>query len=150
MQIWVDADACPRAVKDILYKVSFRTKTTITFVANRWLSLPDSVWLRMKVVGKGFDVADNVIVEELEKGDLVITADIPLASDVIDKGGHVLSPRGVFFTPETIRERLSVRNFMDELRESGVQTGGPSSFGAREKQNFANKLDRFLATGRTD
>lgn len=148
MQIWIDADACPKVIKEILYRVAERRKIILTLVANKQMVFPSSVMIRFVLVGAGADVADQEIVRLMSAGDLVVTADIPLAADVIAKGGHALDPRGDFFSAENIRERLSVRNFMDELRSNGVETGGPASFNAKDKQVFANQLDRFLAQQR--
>lgn len=145
MQIWVDADACPNPIKDILFRAAERAKVPLVLVANKLLRVPPSPYIRALQVPGGFDVADAKIAEDCAPGDLVITADIPLASAVIDKGGHVLNPRGEFYTPDTIRERLTMRNFMDTLRSSGVETGGPAAFGQSDRQAFANQLDRFLA-----
>lgn len=145
MHIWVDADACPRVIKEILYRAANRKQVLLTLVANQPLKSPPSPYIDSLVVGAGFDVADDKIVELLVVGDLVITADIPLAAAVIEKGGHALNPRGEFYSTENIQERLSVRNMMDELRGCGVETGGPAAFGAKDKQVFANQLDRFLA-----
>lgn len=145
MQIWVDADACPKVIKDILFRVADRLQIQTTLVANKLLHCPPSKHIRALQVPAGFDVADNKIVQLVEAGDLVITADIPLAAEVIAKGGHVLNPRGEFYTKDTIQERLSMRNFMDTLRSSGVETGGPSALSQSDRQAFANQLDRFLA-----
>ena len=145
MHIWVDADACPRVIKEILYRAANRKQVPLTLVANQPLKSPASPYIDSLVVGAGFDVADDKIVELLEVDDLVITADIPLAAAVIEKGGHALNPRGEFYSTENIQERLSVRNMMDELRGCGVETGGPAAFSAKDKQVFANQLDRFLA-----
>ena len=145
MQIWVDADACPSVIKDILFRAADRTRISTALVANRLLRIPPSRYIKALQVPGGFDVADDKIVELVQLGDLVITADIPLAAFVIEKGGHALNPRGEFYTPDTIRERLGLRNFLDELRGSGVDTGGPSSFSQGDRQAFANQLDRFLA-----
>ena len=145
MHIWVDADACPAVVKDILYRAAERKQIKMTLVANQFLRPPPSPWIRALQVPRGFDVADSHIVRELQKGDLVITADIPLAADVISKGGHALNPRGEFYTPETIQERLALRNYLDELRGSGVQTGGPPTLDHADRKRFADQLDRFLA-----
>lgn len=144
MKIWIDADACPRPIKELLYRAAERRGIILTLVANKAIAFPPSRWIRGVQVGAGPDVADQEIVRLLEAGDLVVTADIPLAADVIEKGGHALDPRGEFFSEDNIRERLSVRNFMDELRSNGVETGGPSSFSGKDKQAFANQLDRFL------
>ena len=145
MRIWVDADACPRVIKDILFRAAERKKIKLTLVANQPLRSPPSQYIDSLVVGSGFDVADDKIVELLIAGDLVVTADIPLAAAVIKKEGHALNPRGEFYTPENIHERLAVRNMLDELRGCGVETGGPAVFGPGDKQAFANQLDRFLA-----
>jgi uncharacterized protein len=145
MQIWVDADACPGVIKEILFRAAERARVPMTLVANQPIRIPTSAYVRFTQVGAGFDVADRRIVELLAPGDLVITADIPLAASTIEKGGHALNPRGELYTKENIRERLSMRNFMDELRGSGVATGGPAALGARDKQAFANSLDSFLA-----
>ena len=145
MHIWIDADACPRVIKEILYRASKRTGVRLTLVANQPLQVPPSRDIRTVQVGAGFDVADNYIVEQLAPGDLVVTADIPLASDAIDKGAFALNPRGELYTTENIRQRLNMRDFMDILRSSGIDTGGPSTFGQAERQAFANQLDRLLA-----
>ena len=144
MQIWVDADACPKVIKDILFRAAERVGVSLTLVANRPLKTPPSPYVRTIQVPAGFDVTDNQIVRKLQQGDLVVTADIPLAAEVIEKGGHALDPRGEFYTKGNIGERLAMRNFMDELRSSGVDTGGPSLFGQSDRQAFANQLDRFL------
>jgi hypothetical protein len=145
MHIWVDADACPKPVKEILFRAAERTGTRLTLVANQPLQTPPSRVIRSVRVGAGFDVADNHIAREAEPGDLVITADIPLAAEVVAKGCTALNPRGERYTPENIRERLNLRDFMDTLRSSGVDTGGPPAFGQRERQAFANALDQLLA-----
>ena len=145
MQIWVDADACPGVIKEILFRAATRTQTPLTLVANAPLRTPPSPFIKSMQVASGFDVADNRIVELVESGDLVVTADIPLAAAAIDKGGYALNPRGMLYTPENIRETLSMRNFMADLRSSGVETGGPSTFTHSDRQAFANQLDRFLA-----
>lgn len=144
MRIWVDADACPRVIKDILFRAAERLHVSLTLVANRPLQIPPSSYIKAIQVDHGFDVADNQILQQLQHGDLVITADIPLAAEVIEKGGHALDPRGEFYTEGNIREHLAMRNFMDELRSSGVNTAGPSSFSQSDRQAFANQLDRFL------
>ena len=144
MQIWVDADACPRVIKDILYRVAERVKLPVVLVANQPLQVPRSAYIRTLRVEAGFDVADNTIVAQCEPGDLVITADIPLAAEVIDKGAHALHPRGEMYDRDSIRQRLNMRDFMDTLRASGIQTGGPAALGQRERQAFANALDRFV------
>ena len=145
MHIWVDADACPRVIKEILYRAAERVRVPLTLVANKALAIPSSRFIRSVQVAAGFDVADNEIVRRLQSGDLVITADIPLAAEVIEKGGHVLDPRGEFFTEDNIRERLTLRNFMDELRGAGVETGGPATFSQSDRKSFANRLDQFLS-----
>ena len=145
MQIWIDADACPRAIKEILFRASERLRIPLTLVANKNLHIPPSLNIQMIRVAAGSDVADQEIIRLLHPGDLVVTADIPLAAAVIEKGGHALDPRGDFFSEDNIGERLTLRNFMDELRSSGVETGGPSSFGRADRTAFANQLDRFLA-----
>ena len=148
MQIWVDADACPGVIKEILFRAAERAQISMTLVANQPLRTPPSRYIKAVQVPAGFDVADGKIVQHLEPGDLVITADIPLAAEVIEKGGHALNPRGEFYTPDTIRERLNMRDFMDTLRGSGVDTGGPSSFSQGDRKAFASQLDRFLAKNR--
>lgn len=145
MQIWVDADACPGVIKEILFRAAERKQIATVLVANQLIRHPPSPWIRAMQVPKGFDVADNHIVEAASAGDLVITADIPLAAAVIDKGAHALNPRGELYSKENIRQLLDMRNFMDTLRSSGVETGGPPVFGHADRQNFANQLDRFLA-----
>ncbi|MCP4078570.1 MAG: YaiI/YqxD family protein [Gammaproteobacteria bacterium] len=145
MKIWCDADACPIVIKDILFKAANRTKTELTLVANQHISTPPSKFIRFIRVSSGFDVADNEIVKRLETGDLVITSDIPLAAEAIEKGAIALSPRGELYTLENIRSRLNMRDFMESLRSSGVQTGGPPPLNQMDRQTFANHLDRFLA-----
>lgn len=145
MKIWVDADACPAPIKEILFRAAERKQLLTTLVANQPLRLPPSPYLRIFQVPRGFDLADSRIVQEVAAGDLVVTADIPLAAEVIAKGAHVIDPRGELLTPDTIRERLQMRNFMDELRSSGVQTGGPAAFSQADRRNFAAQLDRLLA-----
>ncbi len=144
MQIWVDADACPGVVKDILFRVAERVQMNVTLVANQLLRVPPSKFVRALQVPSGFDVADKEIVRLLAPGDLVITGDIPLASEVLEKGGHALNPRGDFYTPDNIKQQLTMRAFMDELRGSGVDTGGPAAFGQADRQRFANALDGHL------
>ncbi|WP_413437027.1 YaiI/YqxD family protein [Sulfuriferula sp. GW1] len=148
MHIWVDADACPGVIKDILFRAAERAQISMTLVANQLLRTPPSPYIRALQVPGGFDVADNEIVQRLQAGDLVITADIPLAADVIEKNGHALNPRGEFYSKETIQALLTMRNFMDELRGSGIQTGGPAVFSNSDRQAFANQLDKFLARQR--
>jgi uncharacterized protein YaiI (UPF0178 family) len=144
MQIWVDADACPVVIKEILFRAAERTGVRMTLVANKPLRLPIAANIRSVQVPPGFDAADKRIVELMEANDLVVTADVPLAAAAIDKGGTALNPRGELYTKENVRERLSVRNFMDELRGSGVNTGGPPALSQRERQAFANQLDTWL------
>lgn len=145
MKIWVDADACPGVVKEILFRAADRTGVQLTLVANQALGTPSSANINTVQVPRGFDVADDEIVKRLETGDLVITSDIPLAAEVIEKGGHALSPRGELHTTENIRARLNMRDFLDTMRSSGVEMGGgPAAFSQRDKQTFANELDRFL------
>lgn len=145
MKIWVDADACPGVIKDILFRAAERTGHEMTLVANQPMRVPRAANITMIQVGAGFDVADNEIVKRLTAGDLVITSDIPLASEVIAKGGHALSPRGEMHTEENIGARLNMRDFLDTLRASGINTGGPPALHQRDRQAFANQLDRFLA-----
>ncbi len=145
MHIWVDADACPVVIKEILYRVAERTKLPLTLVANQWLKTPPYPSIRAIQVPKGFDVADNYIVDQAVAGDLVITADIPLAAGAIDKGALALNPRGELYTRDNIKQALDLRNFMETLRNSGVETGGPPAFSQADRQNFANQLDRLLA-----
>lgn len=145
MNIWVDADACPVVIKDILFRAARRTGTLTTLVANQALHTPPSPHIRTLRVAQGFDVADNEIVRLCAAGDLIITSDIPLAAEAIDKGAFALSPRGEFFDRENIRERLNMRDFLDTMRSSGVQTGGPAAINHSDRQAFANQLDRFLA-----
>jgi uncharacterized protein YaiI (UPF0178 family) len=145
MQIWVDADACPGVIKEIIFRAAERRQIQTILVANQMLRTPPSKFIRAIQVPSGFDVADAHIVDQLSPGDLVVTADIPLASLVIGRGAHALNPRGEMYTTATIQERLSMRNFMEELRGAGVETGGPSAFSQADRQAFANQLDRFLA-----
>jgi len=148
MKIWVDADACPKVIKEILYRVAEKRHIPLELVANKSMWVPTSPFIKTCLVGEGADVADREIVRRLQPGELVITADIPLAADVIAAGAHALNPRGEFYSEENIRERLAVRNFMDELRSSGIETGGPAALGAKDRQAFANRLDQFLARQR--
>ena len=144
-QIWVDADACPKVIKEILFRAADRVGIAVILVANQPLHTPKSRHVRSVQVAAGFDVADNYIVQQANAGDLVITADIPLASEVIDKGCLALNPRGELYTEDNIRQRLTMRDFMDTLRSSGVNTGGPPTFNHGDRQAFANQLDRLLA-----
>ncbi len=145
MKIWVDADACPVVIKEILFKAAERTQVQLTLVANQPVRVPPSQFISSVQVSAGFDVADNEIVERLSAGDLVITGDIPLAADVIAKGGYALSPRGEPFTKENIKARLNIRDFMDTLRGSGINTGGPPALNQGDRKSFADHLDRLLA-----
>ena len=144
MKIWVDADACPNVIKEILYRAARRLELPLVLVANVPLQIPGGANIEAVQVRSGLDVADNYIVQHMAPGDLVITADIPLAANVIEKGGYALNPRGEFYDQRNIRERLSMRNFMESLRSSGVETGGPPAMGRRDREAFANQLDRFL------
>lgn len=144
MKIWVDADACPVVIKDILFKAADRVGVLLTLVANQSIQIPVSPNIKFVLVAPGFDVADNEIVKRLDAGDLVITADIPLAAEVIENGGHALNPRSELYTTDNIKARLSMRDFMDSLRSSGIQTGGPPALSKSDRQSFANNLDKFL------
>ena len=144
MKIWVDADACPVQAKEILFRAADRTKTEVTLVANQYIKIAPSPYIKMVQVPSGFDIADDEIVKRAEAGDLVITSDIPLASEVIDKDAHALNPRGEMYTKSNIKQKLNMRDFMDTMRASGVQSGGQAKYGDREKQEFANKLDQFI------
>lgn len=148
MSVWVDADACPKVIKEVLYRAAEREQIMITLVANQSLSVPPSRFLRTLRVPAGFDVADNEIVRRAEAGDLVVTADIPLAAEVMEKGAVALNPRGERYSEATIKERLTMRDFMDTMRASGVQTGGPATLSQRDRQQFANELDKWLQTQR--
>jgi len=145
MHIWVDADACPAVVKDILFRAAERLQLPMTLVANKPLRAPASPYIRTIQVARGLDGADNEIARSLEPGDLVVTADVPLAADVVARGGHALNPRGEFYTPENVREHLSMRDFMEALRGGGVQTGGPQPLDQADRKRFADQLDRFLS-----
>ncbi len=145
MQIWVDADACPKVIKEILFRAATREHVHITLVANQYIKHPQSKYLHAMQVPAGFDVADNKIVELANAGDIVVTADIPLAAEVVAKGAHAIDPRGELYSKETIGQRLSERNFMHDLRSSGVQTAGAAVLDQRDRQAFANQLDRLLA-----
>ncbi len=144
MSIWVDADACPGVIKDILYRAAERAAIAVTLVANSGLQVPRSQWIRMVQVPRGFDVADNHIVAQVMSGDLVITADIPLAAAVVAKGASALNPRGELYTCDNVQGLLDMRNFMDTLRSSGVETGGPRALSNNDRQAFAKQLDRWL------
>lgn len=144
MQIWVDADACPRTIKEILFRAANRTKIALILVANQPLSIPPSPFIKIVKVSAGFDVADHYIAERIQSGDLVITADIPLADAVVSKGGTALNPRGNLYTKTNIKESLAMRNLSHDLRSSGILTSGPSEFSKKDIQRFANALDQFL------
>ena len=144
-KIWVDADSCPSVIKEILYRVAERMPVMVTLVANQALQVPRSLYIRTIQVPSGFDVADNHIVGKSKPGDLVITADIPLAAELIPRGCMVLNPRGELYSEENVRERLNMRDFLDTLRSSGVTTGGPAPFSQADRMAFANQLDRLLA-----
>jgi len=145
MRIWVDADACPKAIKEMLFRAAERVRIAVTLVANTKLQHPKSEYIDAVKVDAGPDVADAYIVDHAEPGDLAITADIPLAAGMIEKGGFALNPRGEMYTSDNVRGALSMRNFMDDLRGEGVVTGGPAAFSNTDRQRFANQLDRFLA-----
>lgn len=151
MQIWVDADACPKAIKDILFRAAERMQVPVILVANKLLGTPPSRFVRAMRVPHGFNVADREIAEKVQAGDLVVTADIPLASEVIGRGGYALDPRGMCYTKDNIQERLAMRNLMDQLRGSGIETGGPAPWSQGDSHAFANQLDRLLsAQGKSD
>ena len=145
MKIWVDADACPVVIKDILFRAAERTGIELTLVANQRIRIPRSRVVKFLLVKCGFDAADNEIVKRLHSGDLVITADIPLAAEAVQKEAYALNPRGEFYTADNIKSRLNVRDFMDALRESGVDTGGPPALSQSDRKTFADNLDKFLA-----
>lgn len=145
MKIWVDADACPVAIKEILYRAANRAEIPLTLIANQMLRVPPSPWIKALQVPSGFDVADQRIAQEAKAGDVVVTADVPLAALVVAKGATVIDPRGDLLDKGNIQERLTMRNFMETLRNSGVETGGPSSLSSADRQAFANQLDRLLA-----
>jgi len=148
MQIWVDADACPQGIKDILFRAAERAQVVMTLVANKLLRTPSSPFIRAIRVPRGLDVADHRIVLEMQPGDLVVTADIPLAAEVIARGGHALDPRGELYSEDNVRERLAIRNLMQALRERGELVGGPAPFDQSDRHQFANHLDRFLTRNR--
>ncbi|MFB3059287.1 MAG: YaiI/YqxD family protein [Gammaproteobacteria bacterium] len=145
MKIWVDADACPVVIKEILFRAADRTQVWLTLVANQAVRVPPSRYIKMIQVESGYDVADNEIVKRVSAGDLVITSDIPLAAEVIDKGGIALNPRGELYTADNIKNRLTMRDFMDTLRSSGIDTGGPPALSQGDRKAFANQLDRYLS-----
>lgn len=142
--IWVDADACPNVIKEILFKASLRTGTPMVLVANHHMKIPNTAWIKLLQVPAGFDIADNEIVKRAGTDDLVVTSDIPLAAEVIDKGAHALNPRGERYSPDNIKQRLNMRDFMDTLRGSGIDTGGAPPMSAAERREFANQLDKYL------
>lgn len=145
MHIWVDADACPVVIKEILYRAAERKQVPLTLVANKFMQTPKSPFITARQVGQGFDVADDYIAAQTQPGDIVITADIPLAAEVLKKGAHAINPRGECYSHETINQKLGMRDFMDTLRSSGIQTGGPPPLNQTDRRNFANALDRLLA-----
>lgn len=145
VSLWVDADACPRVIRDILFRAAVRVEVPLILVANHVLQVPLSPWITMTQVPAGFDVADNYIVQQVRENDLVITSDIPLAAELIEKGAQVITSRGERYTRQNIGQRLNMRDFMETMRSSGEVTGGPSTLGVRDKQAFANALDRYLA-----
>lgn len=144
MQIWVDADACPRPAKEVLYRLAERRQLQVTLVANQYLTVPASKFIAALQVPAGFDVADNEIVRRLQQGDLVITADIPLADEVVSAGASALNPRGTLYTSENIKDHLQRRDMLEQLRSDGTISGGPDPYGNKETQAFANALDRFV------
>ncbi|GAA6136855.1 YaiI/YqxD family protein [Arenicella sp. 4NH20-0111] len=148
MKIWVDADACPVVIKDILFRAAERTKTKLTLVANQAISHPESEYINSIQVGRGFDLADNEIVRLMNQGDLIITSDIPLAAEALEKGGDALTPRGERFSLNSIQAKLTMRDFMDTLRGSGEHSGGPAPLNSTDRRTFANELDRWLAKNR--
>mgnify|MGYP000092770512 CR=1 FL=1 len=148
MNIWVDADSCPVAIKEMIFKAANRTHIHTTFLANHHLTIPPSAYLTFSQVAQGFDVADDEIVQRCEPGDLIITSDIPLAAEVIAKGAQALSARGELFTKENIGGRLNIRDFMDTMRSSGIQSGGAAPLGPQDKQKFANEFDKILSKAR--
>lgn len=144
LKILVDADACPSVIKEIIFKASLRTRVHTILIANHFMKIPPVAWITLLQVQPGFDVADNEIAHRAQKNDLVVTSDTPLAAEVINKGAYALTPRGQFYNKENIRQRLNMRDFLDTLRSSGVDTGGPPPMSARERREFANELDRYL------
>lgn len=145
MKIWVDADACPNVIKEILYRAANRTENPLILVANQFLNVPPSPFISSVQVSAGFDVADNYIAQQVEKDDIVVTADIPLAADIVAKEAKGINPRGELYTEQNIKQRLTMRNFMEEMRNAGQASGGPPPFDNRDKRAFANTLDRLLA-----
>ncbi|MEO0437133.1 MAG: YaiI/YqxD family protein [Pseudomonadota bacterium] len=149
MQVWVDADACPVVIKEILFRAAVRTEIPLTLIANHTMRIPSSPWIHFRQVPSGFDVADNEIVQRANEGDLIITSDVPLAAEVIAKGAQVLSPRGERLTKDNIGPRLNMRDFMDSMRSSGVVTGGPPALNQSDKKAFAGELDKLLARAKS-
>ncbi len=149
MKIWVDADACPNVIKEILFRAANRTKTLLTLVSNSSLNSPPSAFIKKLQVSKGFDVADNKIVALVQSDDLVITADIPLAAAIVEKGAKALNPRGELYTEKNIKQRLSMRNFSESIRSTGIIIGGPATLSKKEIQSFANSLDQWLEANKT-
>lgn len=145
MMIWMDGDACPKQIKDVLYRASTRTEIVLMIVSNHFFTTPPSPFIKKHIVGSGFDVADNYIVEHINPGDLLITADIPLADAAITKGGTVINPRGELYTAQNIKQHLAHRNMNESLRSTGMLSGGPAKLGAKQTQQFSNNLDRFLS-----
>lgn len=145
MKIWVDADACPNVIKNILFKASERTQIPCILVANQKINTPPSAYIFSRQVSQGFDVADDYIVQNIEADDLAITADIPLAAEIIDKNAIAINPRGEVYTKENIKQRLAMRDFMESMRSSGIQSGGPAAFNQQDRMAFANSLDKLLA-----
>lgn len=149
MKIWVDADACPKVIKEILFRAAKRVCVDVIFVSNQFLRVPESEFIQTVQVSEGFDVADEYIIQKVQSGDLVITADIPLASYVVKKNAQALNPRGQLYTMDNIQEALSMRNFMDNLRYAGIKTDGPSAMSMKDRENFANQLDRMISNTST-
>lgn len=150
MRIWIDADACPKPVKEIVFRASMRTKTPVVLVANKAIAIPLTGYISIIQVSAGFDMADARILEEMKKGDLLITADVPLADSFLEKGGLAINPRGELYTPDNIKDRLATRDLMADLRDSGLVLGGPKSFGTKEAHAFANSLDALLTARNKD
>lgn len=144
MQIWIDADACPNPIKEIIYRLAIRKQFFAIFVANQWLNLPKSPFIKMQQVAKGYDIADQTIIKQVRPNDIVITADIPLAAELLNKQAKVLTPRGQLYTTSTIKAILTMRDFMETMRASGIQTGGQAPFSNKDRENFANQLDKLL------
>lgn len=145
MHIWVDADACPNVIKEILFRAANRVQIPVTLVANQYIKVPPSPYIKSVQVPAGFDVADNYIAQQAEPGDIVITADIPLAADIVAKGAYGINPRGTLYTEQNIKQTLTMRNFMEEMRSTGQASGGPPPLDSKDKQAFANTLDKLLA-----